>query len=180
MKAWCYMYILYSFPHSWDPSIANIFLAESMRLHHPKTGSSNLLCFKFNACCTADVGWLRSSFGSKLCHRMPSVQQIEPCPQVGWFAFLGSLTGFTLSFLIILLVPQKKLGPRVAKGADVVHWAILGWLVLRRSWGLACLQEIPEGSGTDETVSAMTGAIWYLPDAFRRWQGTVFTASAAT
>jgi hypothetical protein len=32
---------------------------------------------------------------------------------------------------------------------------------------------IPEGTGTDETVSAMTGAIWYLPDACRWWQGTV-------
>ena len=37
--------------------------------------------------------------------------------QVGWFAFLGSLTGFSLSFLIILLVPK---GPRAVTGADVV------------------------------------------------------------
>ena len=120
MKAWCYsyMYILYSFPHSWDPSIANIFLAESMRLHHPKTGNSNLLCFKFNACCTTAVGWLRSYFGSKLCHRY---NKLSHALQVGWFAFLGSLTGFSLSFLIILLVPQI-FGPRVATGAD-------GWLV---------------------------------------------------
>lgn len=142
MKAWCYsyMYILYSFPHSWDPSIANIFLAESMRLHHPKTGNSNLLCFKFNACCTTDVGWLRSYFGSKLCHRY---NKLSHALQVGWFAFLGSLTGFSLSFLIILLVPQI-FGPRVATGADVVHWAL--WMIgPRRSWGLACLQGIPEG-----------------------------------
>lgn len=56
--------------------------------------------------------------------------------EVGWFAFLGSLTGFSLSFLIILLVPYDI--SQTLSGGDKVlmpfSWDMMYWASFLLCW----------------------------------------------